>query len=89
MIRTVGSIHFRAHVPGQGGFGNHWRYSASEVVVSCDEPGCTTQQTPRGLEHNGPVIECIYGMDGWYMRERDLCPEHAPPAPPETREGEP
>lgn len=78
MIRIVGTIGFRARVPDQGGFDDHWRYSASSIVISCDEPGCSATATPTGLEHNGPVIECIYGLNDWYLRERELCPAHAP-----------
>jgi hypothetical protein len=80
MISITGRIYYR---DGENScWGQHWKYGIAsdyeDIVVSCDHEGCNTTASPDGLEHNGPVIECIYGMDGWFMEEKDLCPEHVP-----------
>ena len=78
MIRTIGTLRYVAR--SEYGSGT-WRYGANEIRIECDEPGCAANCTPKGIEHNGPVVECVYLRsedDSWSLGERDLCPAHAP-----------
>ena len=88
MIRIEGALWYRRDPRGWGGC---WRYGANTATITCDAPGCVASATPKGLEHNGAEVECIYLKpedQGWALGcgedGHDFCPVHAPPDEPES-----